>query len=80
MKHEIPTEEYQQKLQARIASFMDQSITQPVLPKQNKTSLVLAGAALTLFLAIGLYLYSQQDNSQLPGTVAEPSDKIETNN
>ena len=77
LKYELPKQEYQQKLQARIASYLDQPIIQPEVKERKKTVPIIASVIGLVVLAIGLLFYNQQDvqqNTAGPGTVdATPS-------
>ncbi|MCH8257214.1 MAG: TIR domain-containing protein, partial [Proteobacteria bacterium] len=42
-KYEVPKQEYQQKLQARISSYLDQPTIQPVVVKRKETVPILTG-------------------------------------
>ncbi len=64
LKYEVTKQEYRQKLQARISSYLDQPIIEPVIVKQKKTVPILAGLATVALLAIGLFFYNQQDVQQ----------------
>ena len=68
LKYETPKEEYQQKLQARIASYLDQPVIQPVVVKRKKTVPIIAGIAGFVVLTIGLFFYNQQETETLPLT------------
>ena len=43
LKYEVPKQEYQQKLQARISSYLDQPTIQPVVVKRKETVPILTG-------------------------------------
>jgi TolB-like protein len=60
LKHELPNREYREKLQSRIASFVDQVPLQPQVGKPKNIVPMLVGAVGLLILVIGLILYSQQ--------------------
>ena len=64
LKHEIPKAEYEQKLQSRISSYLDQEIVQPVQRQESKSTPVLVGVAVVLVLVIGLFVYNQQTVKQ----------------
>ena len=81
LKNEISSEEYQQKLQARIASYLDQKIIQPTPVKQNKTMSIVAGVAGLAVLVAGLIFYNQQpasDTAADKATEATTSDQSAT--
>lgn len=77
LKYELPKQEYQQKLQASISSYLDQPIIQPAVVKDKKIVPIMAAVVGLIGLAIGLFFYNQQDvqqNTADPGTVdATPS-------
>ena len=52
LKYELPKQEYQQKLQARIASYLDQPIIQPEVKERKKTVPIIASVIGLFFLAI----------------------------
>jgi adenylate cyclase len=62
LKYEIPKQEYQQKLQSRISSYLDQPIIAPTIKKRKNTALILASMAGVAVLAFGLSFYNQQIN------------------
>ena len=71
LKHEIPKAEYEQKLQSRISSYLDQEIVQPVQRQESKSTPVLVGVAVVLVLVIGLFVYNQQTGQQPIKTATE---------
>lgn len=63
LKHEIPVNEYQQKLLMRISTYIDQEMVQPAPADQRKTTsikTIIMGVAVVSVLAIGLFIYYQQ--------------------
>jgi TolB-like protein len=81
LKHELRKQEYEQKLQSRIASYLDQKIIQPTPVKQNKTMSIVAGVAGLAVLVAGLIFYNQQPSSDTAddeATEATTSDQSAT--
>jgi len=75
LKYEIPVEEYQQKLLARVSSYLDQEVVQPPQAAQKNSKLttaVMVGAAVVIVLAMGAYFFSQQDVQQAVDAAADP--------
>ena len=62
LKFEIPQQEYHQKLQSRISTYLNQEISQSIVETRSKAVPVLVGVAGLLFLVIGLFFYNQQSN------------------
>ena len=54
LKYEIPKEEYRQKLQSRLASYLDQQINPTTVQERKKTWPLLAGLTSISILIIGL--------------------------
>ena len=73
LKQEISNDEYQQKLQARISSYLGMENIEPI--KQRKKAMpVLAIVAGVLIFAIGLFVYNSQDVKQPVSTANEKVD------
>ncbi|MCH7744125.1 MAG: TIR domain-containing protein, partial [Proteobacteria bacterium] len=68
LKHEIPTEEYQQKLLSRVSSYLNQEIT-PTASAIKKRPTLTMGGAIAIVLAIGvlasgLFFFNQEGAEQ----------------
>ncbi len=61
LKYEISKDEYQHKLQTRISSYLELEIVQPVQKQAKKTVPALAVVGGVLVLAVGFFVYNQQD-------------------
>ena len=75
LKYEIPKQEYQQKLQSRISSYLDQPIIQPVVVKRKKTVPIVATVAGVAVVVIGLVFFDQQGVQQT--TEATTEDQVD---
>jgi len=74
LKYEIPKQQYQQKLQSRIASYLDQPIIHPAVVKRKKTVPIITSVVGLVVLVIGLFFYNQRDEQQtVDATIIESS-------
>ncbi len=76
LKYELPYQEYQQKLESRISSYLDQPIIQAVVEERKKTVPIMASVIGLVVLATGLFFYNQQDVQQtIDATTDHPMDE-----
>jgi len=74
LKHEISNDEYQQKLQSRISTYLDLEIVptaQNAGSKSTPVKIVVIAVAVVSILMVGLFFYDQQDVQNEPDYAIE---------
>ena len=64
LKHEIPIEDYQQKLQSRISTYLNQTIVGPKIVEKSYRWSIFAGAGVVLTFMLALFFYLPQDTTR----------------